>query len=137
MTVEFTDDELLGYLDEQLPVERASLIEQTLRNSPELRQSVAELIQRRDQGGHTVGEIWRRFRLTCPTKETLGSFILEALDDDLADYIRFHLETVGCRLCGAVYEELMDAREQSKASPGEPRRKRYFESSAGLLRRIE
>jgi hypothetical protein len=134
MTAGITDDELLGYLDEQLPVERASLIEQTLRNSPELRQSLAELIQRRDQGGHTVGEIWRRFRLTCPTKETLGSFILEALDDDLADYIRFHLETVGCRLCGSVYEELLESHAYSRTSNSEPRRQRYFESSAGLLR---
>jgi hypothetical protein len=135
MTAGFTDDELTGYLDEQLPVERASLIEQTLRESASLRDQLAELIQRRDQGGHTVGEIWRRFRLTCPTKETIGSYILEALDDDLTAYIQFHLETVGCRLCGAIHEELVEAQQKVPAS--EPRRRRYFESSAGLLRRSE
>lgn len=133
MTPTFSDDELLAFLDELLPNERASAIEQTLRDSDELRNRLAGLIRRRDQGGHTVGEIWRRYRLTCPDRQTLGSYLLDVLDDPLQQYIQFHLETIGCRLCGATVTELEEAQAADSDQPAQ-RRRRYFESSAGRLR---
>jgi len=132
MSSDFSDDELLAFLDEQLPVERASVLEQKLRDSAESRQRLAALIRRRDQGGHTVGEIWRRNRLSCPTQETLGSYLLGVLDDDLHSYIEFHLETIGCRLCNATVSELRAS--QQTEEPSTTRRQRYFESSAGILK---
>ena len=134
MTPTFSDDELLAFLDELLPNERASAIEQTLRDSEELRNRLAGLIRRRDQGGHTVGEIWRRYRLTCPDRQTLGSYLLGVLDEPLQQYIQFHLETIGCRLCGATITELEEAQAAETDHPAE-RRRRYFESSAGHLRK--
>ncbi len=134
MTPTFSDNELLAFLDELLPNERASLIEQTLRDSDELRNRLAGLIRRRDQGGHTVGEIWRRYRLTCPDRQTLGSYLLGVLDEPLRQYIQFHLETIGCRLCGATISELEEAQAADADRPNQ-RRRRYFESSAGHLKR--
>lgn len=133
MAVTFSDDELLAFLDEQLPVERASILEDQLRDSSDMRQRLAVLIRRRDQGGHTVGEIWRRHRLSCPTRATLGSHLLGALDESLSQYVEFHLETIGCRLCNAVITELEESRKPQSAD--KHRRKRYFESSAGMLRK--
>lgn len=133
MSTPFSDDELLAFLDEQLPVERASTLEESLRDSPKMRERLVELIQRRDQGGHTVGEIWRRHRLSCPNRTALGSYLLGALDEDVSGYIEFHLETIGCRLCNAVVSELKDSLE-SRPENSQQRRRRYFESSAGLLR---
>lgn len=133
MTVTFSDDELLAFLDEQLPVERASALEDQLRSSSDMRQRLAVLIRRRDQGGHTIGEIWRRHRLSCPTRATLGSHLLGVLDDSLSQYVEFHLETIGCRLCSAVVTELEESRQPQPADSH--RRKRYFESSAGMLRK--
>ncbi len=133
MSTSFSDDELLAFLDEQLPVERASTLEESLRDSTEMRERLVELIQRRDQGGHTVGEIWRRHRLSCPNRTALGSYLLGALDDDVLSYIEFHLETIGCRLCNAVASELKESQE-SRPEKSQQRRRRYFESSAGLLR---
>jgi hypothetical protein len=135
VAVTFSDDELLAFLDEQLPVERASSLETLLRDSSDMRQRLAALIRRRDQGGHTVGEIWRRNRLSCPTRSTLGSHLLGVLDDSLSQYVEFHLKTIGCRLCNAVVTELEEARQPQSANTH--RRKRYFESSAGLLRNDE
>jgi hypothetical protein len=131
----FSDDELLAFLDEQLPVQRASSLEELLRDSSDMRQRLAALIRRRDQGGHTIGEIWRRNRLSCPTRATLGSHLLGALDDSLSEYVEFHLETIGCRLCNAVVTELEESRQPKPANTD--RRKRYFESSAGMLRKDE
>lgn len=127
-----SDVELAGYLDELLPAEQAAAIEARLRVSAALRQRVTSLIHRRDQGGHTVGEIWRRRRLSCPSRSQLGAYVLGVLEPAHAEYVRFHVHTVGCRFCEANLTDL----EQSsrKADPAaEPRRQRFFESSAGRL----
>ena len=136
MSDRFSDDELLGWLDEQLPADRLAEIEQAMRDSEPLRHRIAGLIRRRDQGEHSVGEIWRRNRLSCPDRETLGSWLLETLDDSLMSYIEFHLKTIGCRFCNASLEELESAKSEADSTT-QQRRRRYFESSAGLLRRDE
>ena len=128
-----SDHDLLGYLDEMLPAERMAAIERALRDSESLRRRAATLSRRRDDGVHSVGEIWRRLRLSCPSRSDLGGFLLGTLDDGPAEYIDFHLRTVGCRYCLANLGDLEDAqRSQSDASP---RRRRFFESSAGYLDR--
>lgn len=126
-------EELLAYLDEGLPAERMAVIEKLLRDSEPMRRQLATLARERDQGGLTVGEVWRRNRLSCPTRSQLGSYLLGALDTGEQDYVEFHLETVGCRACAA---NLSDLRQANSAVPEKQRRRRkYYESSAGLLRR--
>jgi len=131
----FTDDELLAFLDEQLAVDRATALEGALRTDSTLRQRAALLARRRDQGGHSVGEVWRRGRLSCPSRTELGSWLLDACDDEIADYIAFHLQVVGCRLCAANLEDLRHS--HSAAASAQQRQRRHFESSAGRLRRPE
>jgi anti-sigma factor RsiW len=128
-----TDEELRAYLAEQLPAERMALIEQSLRDSETLRQRLVTLIRETDQGGVTVGEVWRRSRLSCPTRSQLGAYLLGALEDAQREYLDFHLQTVGCRVCEA---NLADLQQANTATPEKQRRRRrYFESSAGYLRR--
>lgn len=127
------DEDLLAYLAEQLPAEKMAAIEKSLRESEPLRRQLATLARELDHGGFTVGEIWRRGRLSCPTRSQLGSYVLGALDGDALDYVEFHLQTVGCRICAA---NLTDLQEANAAVPEKQRRRRkYYESSAGLLRR--
>lgn len=128
-----TDGELLAWLDEQLPVDRMAAIEKSLRDSEPLRRHVASLARRRDQGGHSVGEIWRRLRLSCPSRAELGSFLLGSLDADHASYVTFHVQTIGCRFCLATLDDMQAA--ERREPERETRRKRIFESSAGLLGR--
>lgn len=125
--------QLEAYLDEALPAAEMARIEELARNDAELRRQINLIRSRRDSGVHSLGEIWRRHRLSCPSREQLGSFLLLALADDHCDYIRFHLEVVGCPLCQANLADLQ--RQQREASESVTRRRRkYFESSAGLLR---
>ena len=128
-----TDSELCAYLDEMLPTERASEIEGLLRSRPDLLQRTALLARRRDQGGHSVGEIWRRNRISCPSRSELGTYLLGVADSNLEDYLSFHLGLVGCRVCQANLDDLR-ALQASGAEEPTGRRQRYFESSAGLLR---
>lgn len=127
----WTDRELSAWLDEQLAADRMAELEQQLREDESLRSRVAQLIHHRDQGGHSVGEIWQRNGLSCPERSELGGYVLETLPADAAGYIEFHLMTVGCRMCQA---NLKDLEDHAAASSGNPqRRRKFFESSAGLL----
>ncbi len=128
----FSDVELAGYLDELLPFERAAAVEMALRESASLRTRVSQLIRDRDQGGHTIGEIWRRQRLSCPSRSDLGAYLLGVMEADRADFVRFHIHETGCRFCEANLKDLEAAANQQSAGV-EQRRQRFFESSAGRL----
>lgn len=133
MTISIPDADLLAWLDEDLPAARMSEIEQSLRDSTELQRRTAELISKRDHGALTVGEVWRRHHLSCPGRHELGSYILQATDAATTDYIKFHLETVGCRTCQANLHDLQQSR--STNSETVERRQRIFASSVGKLKR--
>ena len=109
-------------------------IEEALRAGDEsLAEQLTQINGRRDAGLHSLGEIWRRRRLTCPTREQLGSHLLGVLDDGLDDYVRFHLETIGCRPCVASLEDLQERQQATHANQAEQRQRRYFQSSVGRL----
>jgi len=133
MPLPYTLAELEGYLDETLPVERMAAIEAALRGSPELLTGLAKIVQRRDAGVHSLAEIWRRGRVTCPDRSELGQLLLGLLDEEQANYLRFHLEIIGCRYCAANYADLQ-AQQNEAAEQQTVRRRKYYQSSIGLLR---
>jgi len=134
MPTPLRQSDLDAFLDEALPPEEMARIEQALRDDSDLARSLAAVVARRDAGVHTLGAVWRRHRLSCPTREMLGSYLLGVLDDETADYVTFHLEQIGCRYCRANVTDLRRQSEQS-AEEDRPRRRRFFQSSAGRLRR--
>ncbi len=127
-----TREVLNGYLDDALGEAETSQVEQALRQSAALQQQLRTLLHERDRGDHSIGAIWRRQRLSCPSREQLGSYLLQALDGDWQEYIAFHLQTVGCSYCLANLKDL-EARQQEAKPKAQERRRRYFESSAGYL----
>lgn len=129
----FTDAELAAFLDEALPASRCSELEHALRSDTGLRQRLIEVRGRETAGLHTIGAIWRRNRLSCPSRSELGQYLLGTLEDKAADYIRFHLEEVGCRYCQANLADLQTA-SQVDQQPGK-RRTKYFQTSAGYLKK--
>ena len=128
-----SDAELEAYLDEALPPERMAAIEASLRGDATLTARLAATIGRRDAGVHSMAAVWRRRRLSCPTREQLGSFVLSVLDPSVEDYIRFHLESIGCRPCQASLDDLKNQHAANEQPAAAARRKRYFASSAGYL----
>lgn len=130
-----SEEELRAYLVEQLPAQRMATIEQSLRDSETLRRQLATLARDSDQGGYSVGEVWRRGRLSCLARSQLGAYLLQALDDRQQEYVAFHLQTIGCRVCNANLADLQQA--NASAPEKQRRRRKYFESSAGYLRRDE
>ncbi len=129
-----TQADLEAYLDEALPVDAMAEIERALREQPRLVQQLTAINARRDAGLHSLGEVWRRHRLSCPTREQLGQFLLQVLAHDEAEFVRLHLEISGCRTCAANFNDLRQ-RQREEPAVVENRRKKYFQSSAGHLRR--
>src|SRR5437868_11633278 len=129
---EITREQLHAYLDDALSDAEAAQVEQALRESEPLRRSLHLAMQERDRGEHSLGAVWRRERLTCPTREQLGSYLLQVLDEAYQDYLDFHLNTVGCPFCNANLADLR-ALQQEPAPRARERRRRFFETSAGYL----
>jgi hypothetical protein len=129
---EITREQLHAYLDDALSEAETARVEQALRASEPLRKQLRQAMQERDRGEHSLGAVWRRERLTCPSRETLGSYLLEVLDEAEQDYLAFHLETVGCPFCLANLADL-ETLQQEPAPKARERRKRIFQTSASFL----
>ena len=141
MVETYSDQQLQAFLDEGLAPELMSHIELQMRSDAQLCNRVMQLAGQREAGVHSLGEIWRRHRLTCPTRQQLGNYLLGTLDEEWMQYVRFHLEQVTCRVCVAniadlrqEHNQLQTATEAAKAAQS-TRRRRYFQSSAGYLNR--
>jgi hypothetical protein len=103
-----TLQDLEAFLEETLTDSEMARIESALRADPELRRQLAELMARRDQGEHSVGAIWRRFQISCPSREEWALYLANELPKAVADYCRFHLEVIGCQVCQANLDDLRE-----------------------------
>jgi hypothetical protein len=130
------DDAMLrDYLSDVLTAETSARVEKALRDSAELRARLEDVRENRTDGQlHTLGAIWHRSRLTCPSRQQLGSLLLDALDPELASYLTFHLEVIACPFCQA---NLADLRAQSQttsaAQASKSRQRRILQLSQHLL----
>ena len=132
---EITREMLRDYVHDALPDAELAAVEKAVREQPAVQALFHQVRQELDRGEHSVGAVWRRERLSCPTREQLGGFLLQALDPDLIDYVEFHLKTVGCPYCQANLDDLKRAQE-GPTEPRVSRRRRIVESSAGVLRNV-
>ena len=129
----FPTSDLEAYLDEALPPEEMARIEKAAREDETLARRLASIHSRRGAGVYTLGENWRQRRLSCPTREQLGSWLLGVMDDENARYTEFHIEVIGCRYCEANVADLR-AQQQGAEQAVAARRRKYFQSSAGYLK---
>jgi hypothetical protein len=101
-----TREMLRAYVSDALPDAELVSVERSLRESADLRALLRDVIEQEDRGEHTAGAIWRRERISCPTRDQLGGFLLEAGDPELLEYIHFHIEEIGCPYCRANLDDL-------------------------------
>ncbi len=106
---ELDDDQWLGlYLEEALDPQRMAWIERRLREEPLLNQRLERL--RREPtpaASHSIGMAWVAGRLTCPSRTQWTKHLNGLLDQELSNYLRFHLEVVECPFCVANVTDLM------------------------------
>jgi hypothetical protein len=128
---EITREQLSAYMDDALADSDTARIERLLRDSQELRDRLRVVREERDRGEHSLGGIWRRERISCLSREDLNGYLHGLLESGFHEYIEFHLKTIACSTCQANLDDLREKQEETK-SP-QRRRRRIFDSSAGLL----
>ncbi|MEZ6089655.1 MAG: hypothetical protein R3C05_16810 [Pirellulaceae bacterium] len=129
-----TDADLQAFLDESLPAAQMSEIELRLRDDRELHERLATLRGQQDAGLHGIGAIWRRHRVSCIDREKLGQYLLGVLDEAEEEYIRFHIDRVGCRFCESNLADLQ-SHANADRKQAEGRRRKYFQTSVGHLKK--
>jgi len=134
MAATITRAQMHAYLDDTLSDRETAQVEQALRESEGLRHALKAILQERDRGEHSIGGIWRRQRLSCPGREQLGSYLLQVLEEDVQEYIDFHIKVIGCPFCQANLTDLEGLQREAEPQVRQ-RRQRFFDSSAGLLQR--
>jgi len=77
--------------------------------------------------------IWRRERLSCLKRSTLGAYLLGTLSDEWRDYVEFHLNVIKCPYCQSNLDDIKT--EEAKSSEATDFKKRVFESSVGFLKK--
>jgi len=89
-------------------------------------------LEEEEDASKLVRTTWSDNLLSCLKRSTLGAYALGAVESDWKDYIRFHLETVGCETCAANLEDLRSEGE----SKSQAVRERVFVSSVGFLKKF-
>ena len=108
MARQLTESELEAYLDEALTPPEMAEVEAQLRQSPELLKTTGEHQQPPRCGRAFAGRDLAATPSQLSHARTDGQLSAGVLDDEQADYIRFHLDVVACRLCHANLEDLAD-----------------------------
>ncbi len=132
MALSFSDSELAAYLEEDLDAERASALEQALPGDELLLQRLQTIRQQNDSGEHTLGSIWRQQGLSCPSRKTLGAYLLGILPQEQALFIRSHIEIRRCTTCRADVEDLQQQQTQNQETKA-ARTTKYYQSSIGYF----
>lgn len=131
---EINREQLHAYLEDALSDAEMARIEKALRESEQLRYRLKQAREEQDRGEHSLGAIWRRERLSCPNREQLNGYLNDLLEADQHQYVDFHLKTIACPTCLANLDDLKE-KQQTEAPVQAKRRKKIFQSSAGLLKK--
>lgn len=133
---EITREVLRDYLNDSLPDAELAAVEKAVRERPEVARLLEQLRGETDRSDHSVGSVWRQIHVSCPSRDQLGTYLMQALDQELLDYIDFHLGTVGCAYCQANLDDLKRVQAEASGPKATTRRKRIAKSSAGVLRDV-
>lgn len=128
-TEHFTDGELTAYISEALPLARSVAVEAALRTSPELLERLRGLLATYDVGPVSLGEIWRRRHVSCPSRITWQAYLADQIHGELHAYLQFHLEEIECRYCAANVADL----QVNDTAAAQARVSKIFATSVGHL----
>ena len=130
MSNEFSDADLAAYLEEDLDANQASKLEAALISDKQLQDRLQSVRLQIAVGEHSLGSIWRQNNLGCPTRKTLGGYLLGILPNDQKLYIQSHIEVRGCLTCQANLADLEEQQTQNQEELA-ARATRYYKSSIG------
>ena len=75
---------------------------------------------------------WENLRPSCPKRTTLGKYVLEILPADWSEFVRFHVDRLGCNYCRANLEEL---KKEAVSGADSRSSQQLFQSTIGFLKK--
>jgi RNA polymerase sigma factor (sigma-70 family) len=78
-----------------------------------------------------IREVWREKRVSCPNRQWLARLLAGSLEPGQAEFVRFHLEAMGCPWCLANRDDLA---RSARAAELEPLVERVHRSTLKYLR---
>lgn len=130
---EFTDDELIAYIAEELSLRRSKELENRLKDSGRERLRLSKLLLSLDDQPLSLAQIWRERRLSCPPRSTWQAYLAEEIHGEYKSYLQFHLDVMECRYCAANLADL----QTSDESQAEGRVRKIFATSVGQLNQVQ
>jgi len=76
--------------------------------------------------------VWESMRPSYPKRTTLGKYTLKILPLDWDEFVRFHVDTLGCTFCNANLAELQTKYQAPEVTS---QHERFFNSTIGFLNR--
>jgi hypothetical protein len=129
----FSDARLLAYVEERLSIADTIRLEKSLDADEQLKTDLCRVSGQHVTGELTLAAIWRDFQVGCLNHEQLAAYVRHQLGGGLADYVRFHIDEVGCRVCEARLDELTRLTNNSANEQATPLASKCFNSSVGLI----
>jgi len=106
-----------AHIDGALSQEETDAFDLEAQVNSELRGQIRAVQSEFDYHNHTVGSLWRRNQLTCPSDQDIADYLrggLAIINPEIADYVQFHLTSIRCIYCISTAAEL----KQSAAKGG-------------------
>ncbi|MBI1345713.1 hypothetical protein GC163_05430 [bacterium] len=125
----FTDQQLVAYIEETLPLDQSVAVETALRSSTPLQHRLRSLLADYDIGPVSLGAIWRQRHVSCPNRTTWQAFLHDQIHGEFREYLQFHLDVIGCRYCAANVSDLQTREDAQTRS----RVEKIFATSVGHL----
>jgi hypothetical protein len=129
----FSDAQLLAYAEERLPMAATLQLEKSLESDEKLKTDLRRVCGQHLTGELSLATIWRDFQVGCLSQDQLAAYVGHQLGGALADYVRFHIDEVGCRICEARLDELARLAHNSSNEQVTPLASKCFNSSVGLI----
>ncbi len=123
---------LLNVSENEIAVVKRRLLERLARS---VRSSISNLSAAPEEvliASDMLTSVWETMRPSCSKRTTLGKYTLRILPCEWEDFVRFHVETLGCTFCNA---NLVDLSVTSESTAKPSQHLRLFHSTIGFLKR--
>ncbi len=126
---------LIAVTENEIAVVKRRLIERLARSIKKSTTAVALSPDTATVAADSLTSVWEAMRPSCPKRTTLGKYTLGILPANWEDFVRFHVESLGCTYCLANLGELQLPADAPEAAI---QQQRMFNSTIGFLnRRLE
>lgn len=131
-----TRDKIIEYLDGVLARggDEERWIQEQLANSDKDRAFFEAVREEVETQNLSISLVWRQERVSCPHRDLLEAHFHGSLSEAESDYVRFHIDRVGCLYCSANLDDIAALDRAVEDPPVRDLRDELLRSTTAFLR---